>query len=62
VIQLEKFGNPDVEPIYRDFRPGDTRHTLADLSYIKDKLGYVAEYDLYTALDKAIEWYKNKSA
>jgi UDP-N-acetylglucosamine 4-epimerase len=56
----EKFGNPNVEPIYRDFRPGDARHTLADLTYIKEKLGYEADYTLYTALDKAIEWYKKK--
>ncbi len=54
----EAFDNPNVEPIYRDFRAGDTRHTLADLTNIKDKMGYEPKENIYTGLIKAIEWYK----
>jgi len=54
------FNKPDIEPIYRDFRAGDTRHTLADLTNIEKKLGYYAKYDIHKGLGKAIEWYRNK--
>ena len=60
VLIKEKFGNPNVEPIYRDFRLGDARHTLADLTIIKKHLGYEAIHTVDEDLDKAIEWYKNK--
>lgn len=53
-----RFDDRKSEPIYKDFRPGDTRHTLADLTSIKEKLGYEPKYDIHTGLDKAIEWYK----
>jgi len=54
------FNKPDVEPKYRDFRAGDTRHTLADLKNIQTKLGYNAKHDIHQGLEKAIKWYKNK--
>lgn len=34
----------DVEPRYRDFRPGDVRHSLADISKAADFLGYKPEF------------------
>ena len=55
-----RFNNPDIEPIYRDFRLGDARHTLANLVNIETHLGYNAKYDIHTGLDKAIEWYKKR--
>jgi UDP-N-acetylglucosamine 4-epimerase len=49
---------PEVKAIYRDFRLGDTRYTLADLTSIKEKLGYQTRYNIQQGLDKAILWYK----
>ena len=31
---------PDQKPVYRDFRPGDVRHSLADISKAQRLLGY----------------------
>ena len=56
----KRFNKPDVEPIYRDFRHGDIKHSLADLTNTETYLKYQAEYDIYTGLDKAIAWYKKK--
>jgi len=55
-----RFNKPEIEPMYRDFRAGDARHTLADLTSIEEHLGYEIKYDIHTGLDKAIEWYRKK--
>lgn len=38
------------------FRPGDIRHALADTSAAQDRLGWRAEHDLTTGLDRLIGW------
>lgn len=48
-------GIPD--PVYRDFRPGDVRHSLADFSRARDELGFAPTHDLATGLALAMEWY-----
>jgi len=47
-----------VKPIYKDFRKGDVRHSLADIDKAKDFLGYVPEYNLSDGLLIAKDWYK----
>lgn len=46
-----------VTPVYRDFRPGDVRHSLGDISKAKQLLGYQPAYSVVEGLDKAGEWY-----
>lgn len=46
------------EPCFRDFRAGDVRHSLADISKAGELLGYVPEFDVHGGLRKAIEWYR----
>jgi len=48
------------EPVYRDFRAGDVRHSLADISKAARLLGYQPEYSVRDGLDKAAAWYMNK--
>ena len=51
---------PGVEfaaPVYRDFRPGDIRHSLADISQAKALLGYAPEFDLGKGLSAAADYY-----
>ncbi|MBU0944200.1 MAG: Vi polysaccharide biosynthesis UDP-N-acetylglucosaminuronic acid C-4 epimerase TviC [Proteobacteria bacterium] len=43
--------------IYRDFRAGDVRHSLADISKAKELLGYAPQYSIEKGLDKAAQWY-----
>jgi UDP-N-acetylglucosamine 4-epimerase len=45
------------EPIYRDFRAGDVRHSLADISKSSARLGYAPEYSVKSGLDEAARWY-----
>ena len=56
----EKFPHAaQAEPIYRDFRPGDVRHSLADTSRAKENIGYEPEFSVRAGLDKAAAWYMN---
>jgi len=45
------------DPVYREFRPGDVRHSLADYSRARDELGFAPTHDLATGLALAMEWY-----
>jgi len=47
------------EPIYRDFRAGDIRHSNADISKAKELLGYEPTHTLEEGLVESIEWYIN---
>jgi len=45
------------EPIYRDFRAGDVRHSLADISKAQQLLGYQPSHKIAEGLDEAMDWY-----
>ncbi len=45
------------KPEYRDFRPGDVRHSLADIDKARKLLGYEPRYSVRGGLDRAARWY-----
>jgi len=45
------------EPIYRDFRAGDVRHSQADISKAQQFLGYQPSHKISAGLDEAMDWY-----
>jgi UDP-N-acetylglucosamine 4-epimerase len=45
------------QPVYRDFRPGDVRHSQADISKAASKLKYAPEYRIREGIAKAMPWY-----
>jgi UDP-N-acetylglucosamine 4-epimerase len=45
------------EPIYREFRAGDVRHSQADISKAQVLLNYQPEYKVSEGMDEAIDWY-----
>ena len=47
----------EIQPIYRDFRPGDVRHSLADISKANELLGYQPSHAIDLGLEEAMEWY-----
>lgn len=47
----------EIEPVYEDFRPGDIRHSLADLGKATALLGYRPTHSLADGLDEAMDWY-----
>jgi UDP-N-acetylglucosamine 4-epimerase len=44
-------------PVYREFRTGDVRHSLADISKAKRLLGYEPSHTVGAGLSEAMEWY-----
>ncbi len=46
------------QAIYRDFRPGDVRHSQADIGKAARLLGYHPTHSVNQGLDQALEWYK----
>jgi len=46
-----------VEPVYREERPGDVRHSLADISLARRCLGYEPVVRIREGLEKAAGWY-----
>jgi UDP-N-acetylglucosamine 4-epimerase len=45
-------------PIHRDFREGDVRHSLADVSKASRRLGYRPTHRIDQGLDAALDWYR----
>ena len=52
VIGLEK-----KDPIYRDFRVGDVKHSQANIDKAIDLLSYHPKYNISKGLDKSMDWY-----
>lgn len=48
-----------LSPLYRDFRQGDVRHSLADISLARRLVGYDPKYSVTDGLKIAGTWYKN---
>ena len=46
-----------IQPRYRDFREGDVRHSLADISKASHLLGYDPGFSVKQGLDLAADWY-----
>ncbi|MCL2913165.1 NAD-dependent epimerase/dehydratase family protein [Shewanella corallii] len=46
-------------PIYREFRIGDVKHSQADINKAKIKLGYLPAYKIAEGIEEAISWYIN---
>ncbi len=47
----------DAKPVYRDFRAGDVRHSLADISKAQTRLGYAPTHRIHEGLAEAMAWY-----
>jgi len=48
------------EPVYRDFRVGDVRHSQASIEKIESKLGFKAKYQISHGIELSINWYIDK--
>lgn len=48
---------PLQKPKYQDFRAGDVRHSLADISKAQKLLGYAPKYRIGDGINIALEWY-----
>ncbi len=46
-----------LQPVYRDFRPGDVRHSQADVGKARALLGYAPTHRIADGLKEAMDWY-----
>jgi len=58
-IQARVPGQATIRPVYQDYRPGDVRHSQADIRKAQRLLGYAPEYDVDAGLEEAMDWYVN---
>ena len=49
--------NPEAQPVHRDFRAGDVRHSQADISKARALLAYQPTHTIEQGLKTASEWY-----
>ncbi len=47
----------DARPVYREFRAGDVRHSLADIAKAQTRLGYAPSHRINEGLAEAMAWY-----
>jgi nucleoside-diphosphate-sugar epimerase len=55
ISELRELMETDVEPVYADPRPGDVKHSLADLSRARAELGYHPAVQLRAGLLRTIQ-------
>ncbi len=49
----------DLNPVHREPRIGDVKHSLADIQKAKSLLGYAPEHSISSGLKITTEWFKN---
>ena len=52
---------PEQTPVHRDFRPGDVRHSLADIGKAGQLLGYAPTHRMREGLEVAMDWCRRNS-
>lgn len=57
---LQEISGKDIEPIHGPERPGDVKHSEADISKIQLKIGYKPKVFFKEGLKKVYEWYEQR--
>jgi len=60
VAELRDLLGADVEALYEEPRPGDVKHSLADLTAARERLGYEPAVDLREGLSRTIDHYREE--
>jgi len=60
VDMINEILGKNIEPVYQDPRPGDIKHSLADISRART-FGYEPESDFKEELRETIKWFSNGS-
>ena len=58
VVLRELTGAAGVEPIYADPRPGDIRHSVADVSKARRLMGFAPQVSLPDGLRQTVDWFR----
>lgn len=57
--QLAALMGAAVQPVHREPRRGDVRHSLADITKAGALLGYRPSVDLSIGLERTVDWYRH---
>lgn len=58
LAELQKILGTNLTPIYKESRPGDVRHSQAEITYTEKMIGYKPVVGLTEGLRRTVEWYK----
>jgi len=56
-LAVERPELASAQPVFADFRPGDVRHSLADIAKARELLGYAPTHDVKRGIGEALAWY-----
>lgn len=59
ISKLSKLTRRVIEPSYGPERPGDVKHSKADISKLQNLLGYSVQVNFDKGLEQVYKWYKN---
>jgi len=60
VKEINQLMGTGIEPVYTEPRPGDIRHSLADISKAREKLGFEPLYPFREGLLLTINWFQKR--
>lgn len=60
-FQIRDLIGSDVEPRYDESRPGDVKHSQADVGLAQQYLDFLGSVDLDQGLERTVEWYRNNA-
>ncbi len=60
VEQLSKLLNKNIKPIYGERKPGDIKHSFANIDLIREKLDFEPLVDFKEGLRRTVDYYKTK--
>lgn len=61
VNNINQISGKDISPVFGQNRKGDIPHSLADISLVREKLGYEVVCDFENGLQQTIDWFKSNS-
>lgn len=59
-VAINEILNADISPIYDKPRPGDIKHSFADISKAEQMVKYQKIFSFKDGLEKTIQWYKDR--
>jgi UDP-glucose 4-epimerase len=60
LAELSGLTGERIEPEHEEARPGEVRHSLADISRARSELGYTPSVDLSQGLESTLGWYRER--
>jgi len=62
IEMIKKKLNSDIQPVYESPRPGDIKHSFADISKAREILNYEPLVSFEKGLEKTISWYTKRGS